>query len=256
MSHLPVSRELLEQIRRSAREKSLKDKSMSHHKWLDHFCSPFGYSYTALKRHVEELEAEALAQAMTDENRIWDERLASSLIWGTQPGAREITLPVPDQGANLISWPRCLTGSRLFSLREAGPRTTLCGPVFHMEGLEIVFEGEELTLMTDQTLLMAFIMAARGQRCGALVACGVYKPQAAGGRCLPDLADSIAPAEIARTLWRLTNCRLTIDDYGFDGPILAYADARWAPEHITFAFNPAFANFYYPILRFFNREAF
>ena len=55
--------------------------------------------------------------------------------------------------------------------------------------------------------------------------------------------------EVERVLWRLSNCHLTFADYDFDGPILAYADASKAPYHFGYAFNPAFANFFYPFLR-------
>lgn len=226
---------------------------MGHHKWLDHFCEPFGFTYTALKRRVETLEAEAESQALAQEDQTWRERLEKSLVWGALPTEREITLPLPDSGVSQVPWPNCFAGTCLFSVSETGPRAKCCGPVFNIDNREIHFEGEELTVSIDQTLLMAFIMAARGLRCGALVECGVYKSQADGGRCLPDVADTVAPIEITRTLWRLSNCRLAVDEYGFDGPVLAYADARRAPEHISFAFNPAFANFYFPNLLIFKQ---
>lgn len=184
---------------------------------------------------------------------MWDDRFASSLVWGTRPAAGDQTLQFPEVGANHVPWPDCFVPSRLFSLWESGPREMRAGPVFHAEDMDILFEGEELAIMTDQTLLMAFIVASRGLRCGAVVECALRASQD-GGRHLPDLADSVAGFEIARTLWRLVNCRLVVDDYGFDGPILRYADASRAPEHMTFAFNPNFANFYYPILRIFGQS--
>lgn len=254
MTQAPITRELLEQIRQSAWEKSRQDKSRSHHQWLDHLCGPYGYTYTALREHVAKLEEAALAQAMAAEDRIWNERFASSLSWGTRPHAGDQTLLFPEADANHVPWPNCFVPSRLFSLRESGPREMRSGPVFHMEGVEIIYEGEELAIMTDQTLLMALIVASRGVRCGAVVECALHEPQG-GGRHLPDLVDSVAGFEIARTLWRLVHCRLVLNDYGFDGPILSYADASRAPDHMAFAFNPDFANFYYPILRIFGKSS-
>lgn len=249
MSKTPLNEALLEQLRVSARENARRDKSKTYLQWLDLLCGEHGFTYTSLKKRIEELEAQALAESLAAEDRMWKERLAKSRVWGVPPEIADQTLPLPVEDNTSVPWPHCFIESRLFSLTEFGPHRELSGPVFRMDGREMFFDGEELRVSSDQTLLIGFIMASRGARCGSIVQCSLADFEDTMGCRLTDLGIPMAHAEIERTLWRLSNCRLNFGDYNFDGPILAYADARRAPDHFGFAFNPAFANFYYPVLR-------
>ena len=253
MSQTPLNQELLEQLRMSAREKARRDKSRTYLQWLDLLCGEHGFTYTSLKKRIEELEAQALAEALAAEDRMWEERLARSRVWGVPPELADQTLPLPVEDNTHVPWPHSFIESRLFTLTESGPRRTLSGPVFRMDGHEMLFDGEELRISPDQTLLLGFIMASRGIRCGAIVQSSLADFEGVMGCSLPDLGIPMSHAEVERTLWRLSNCRLNFGDYDFDGPILAYADSRRAPNHFGFAFNPAFANFYYPFFRILGR---
>lgn len=250
MTQTSPNQDLLEQLRQSARAMSRQDKSKTYLQWLDVLCAEHGFTYTSLKKRVEEIEAQALAESLAAEDRIWDSRLTASRVWGDVPkdSDQSIALPVKDDGN--VPWPAGFIESRLFTLAEAGVRSSLSGPVFRMDGHEMLYDGEELRLVSDQTLLMAFILLSRGVKCGDVVVCSLPDLERAFGGALPTLGLPIAEKEIERTLWRLSNCRLTFDEYGFDGAILAYADARHAPERFGFAFAPAFINFFYPFMQF------
>lgn len=248
MSQTPLNQELLEQLRSSAWKKSRQDKSRSYLQWLDLLCGEYGFVYTSLKTHIEALEA---AELLATEDAMWKERLAKSRVWGKLAAPIEITLPIPVEDEFHVPWPNCFMESRLFSLTEKVPRRTLTGPVYRMDGKTMLFEGEELRICHDQTLLMAFIMASGKRPCGTLIECSLKAFEAILGSSMAGAG--MALHEIERTLWRLSNCRLIFEEYGFDGPLLAYADAGSAPTYFKFAFNPVFAHFYYPILKLFSR---
>lgn len=260
VSETLFNQELLEQLRSSAweksrQDKSRQDKSRTYLQWLDLLCSKYGFTYPSLKKHIEELEAAVLAKSLAElfavENAMWEKRLANSRVWGIAPALADQTWPLPVEDSTHVPWPTSFIECRLFSLAEAPPCRTLSGPIFRMDDQEMLFDGEELRLCHDQSLLMGFILISRETQCGAIVECSLQDLEGIMGCPMPDLGMPISYMEIERTLWRLSNCRLTFPEYGFDGPILAYADARRAPDHFRFAFNPAFANFYYPILKIF-----
>lgn len=250
MSQTSFDQALLDQLRTSARERARKDKSKTYLQWLDELCSPYGFAYTSLKRRVEEIEAEAAAEAMCVEDRLWDKRLARSRVWGTTPDPTTQSLPLPVDDDVHVPWPTGFFECRLFSLTESGPRETLSGPVFRLDDKDMRYDGEELRISPDQTLLMGFITMSRGVHCGEVVVCSLADFESRMGGSLMEFGIPVSHGEIERTLWRLVNCRLVYPDVGFDGPILAYADTRRAPQSFSFAFNPKFANFYYPFLGF------
>ena len=241
---------LLAQLRMSARERARKDKSKTYLQWLDELCSSYGFAYTALKRRVEEIEAEAEAESLRVEDRLWHERLAASRVWGAIPDPATQSLPLPIDDDACVPWPAQFIECRLFLLTESGPRKTHTGPVFRLDGRDMNYDGEELRISPDQTLLMGFISMSRGLRCGEVVACSLAELERRMGGSLLEFGLPVSYVEIERTLWRLANCRLAFPDVGFGGQILAYADARHAPQSFSFAFNPKFANFYYPFLAF------
>jgi len=92
------------------------------------------------------------------------------------------------------------------------------------------YDGQTLRISPDQTLLMGFITMSRRIRCGEVVACLLSELESRMGGSLLEFGIPVSHVEIERTLWRLVNCRLTFPDVGFDGSILAYADARHAPD--------------------------
>lgn len=255
MSQTLFNQELLEQLRSSAREKSRQDKSRSYLQWLDLLCGEYGFVYTSLKTHIEALEAEAAAKSLAEllaaEDAMWNERFVQSRVWGKLVAPLEVTLPIPVEDEFHVPWPSCFVESRLFSLNEKVPRRTLTGPVYRMDGKTMLFEGEELRICHDQTLLMVFLMVSGKRPCGTLIECSLQAFEATLGSSLAEAG--MALHDIERTLWRLSNCRLIFEEYGFDGPLLVYADAGSVSTHFKFAFNPAFAHFYYPILKLFSR---
>ncbi len=248
VSQTLFNQELLEQLRSSAWNKSREDKSRSYMQWLDLLCGEYGFVYTSLKTHIEALE---VAELLTAEDAMWKERLAKSRVWGTLVSPPEVTLPIPVEDEFHVPWPSCFVESRLFSLSEKVPRRTLTGPVYRMDGKTMLFEGEELRICHDQTLLMVLLMVSGKKPCGALIECSLQAFETTLGSSLAEAG--MALHDIERTLWRLSNCRLIFEEYGFDGPLLVYADAGSVPAHFKFAFNPAFAHFYYPILKLFSR---
>lgn len=255
MSQTLFNQDLLEQLRSSAWKKSRQDKSRSYLQWLDLLCGEYGFTYTSLKKHIEELEAVAAAKSLAEmlaaEDVMWDERLAKSRVWGKLVAPPEVTLPIPVEDEFHVPWPSCFVESRLFSLSEKVPRRTLTGPVYRMDGKAMLFDGEELRICHDQTLLMVLLMVSGKRLCGTLIECSLQAFETTLGSSLAEAG--MALHDIERTLWRLSNCRLIFEEYGFDGPLLAHADAGSAPTHFKFAFNPTFAHFYYPILKLFSR---
>lgn len=199
-----------------------------------------------VKRPRTHLGASILAEARKAESDLWEERLAKSRIWGElgPDNHVEVTIPLPMQGHRIL-WPRCFAVSSLFSANE-GPRKQLSGQPFSLDGLKMHYRGEELRVATDQTLLMAMMFVAGKHPCGSLIEIALNQLETALGSPLPKLGMPIAYYEIARTLWRLANCVLTVDAYRFEGPILTFVDAREAPQCIRLRFNPDFARLFYP----------
>lgn len=245
MSKSHFTQAFLEQVRAAAREKSRQDKSKSYLQWLDHLCGEHGFTYTSLKRRIEDLE---VAQVAAIEDDLWRTRLADCRVWGHLPAKEDHmpSLPVHDDGN--VPWPGGFIESRLFSLASTGLRRMVSGPVYRMDGLPMSYEGEELRLCHDQTLLMAFVLVSRDAPCGALVRGSLQSLERVMGGPLTELGIPVSHVDIERSLWRLTNGLVTFHEYSFDGPLLAYADARRAPDYFEFAFNPDFAYFYYPLL--------
>ncbi|WP_447982599.1 hypothetical protein [Achromobacter kerstersii] len=253
MSQTFLNQDFLEDLRRSAREKSRLDKSRTYLQWLDQLCGEFGFTYTSLKKRIEELEALLLAESLAADDQKWEERLARSRVWGSIPERVDQSLPLPVEDGFHAPWPHAFVESRLFSLTEFGPRRALSGPIFRTDGREMFYGGEELRISSDQILLMGLIMASRDVPCGAIVECSLSNLEQVMGSPLSDQGNPMSPTDVERTLWRLSNCHLRFSDYDFDGPILAYSDASKAPDNFLYVFNPAFANFFYPFLRVLGR---
>jgi len=243
-----LNQALLDQLRLAAKIKARQDRSRSHMQWLDVLSAELGFTFNSLTERIKELEAQALAEAVDAEDERWMQRLEQSRVWGALPPTELHTLALPVEGDENVPWPHSLAACALFSLAESGARPAMSGPVYRLDGEVMAYEGDELRIDPDQTLLMAFIMASRGVRCGERVESSLASLEARMGCRLAELGMPIEVRELERTLWRLSNCRLEYNARRFDGPILAYVDATRAPDHFEYAFNPAFANFYYPFL--------
>ncbi|MEO3714091.1 hypothetical protein [Roseateles flavus] len=248
MSKPTLNQAFLDQLRLSAKDKARQDPSLSYMQWLDELCSELGFTYNSLRDRIKELEAQALAESLAAEDTMWVQRLALPRVWGSLPPATRQKFPLPLEGDRDVPWPNSLVTCSLFTVTEIGPRQAKSGPVFSLDDESMAYQGDELRVSCDQTLLMAFIMASRGMRCGALVSCSLESLEARMGCRLTELGMPIEVREIERTLWRLCHCRLEFAARRFDGPILAYVNATKAPAQFEYAFNPDFANFYFPIL--------
>jgi hypothetical protein len=116
----------------------------------------------------------------------------------------------------------------------------------------MLFQGEELRVGDDETILMALISVAGKHPCGRLVEFSVEDLDKAAGTPLPEWGMPVQYDAIARTLWRLAHCQLTVSQFKFKGPILSFADARQTPARFAIRFHPSFVNFYYPALALFS----
>lgn len=244
MSASNVTVELLKQLRRVARSKSRQDKSKTFLQWLDHLCRAHGGTYTSLKRRVEELAQLAHANALAEEDRIWMARLAESRVWGAVPSEESQGWPLPPHELGTVPWPHCFATSNLFGVGEYGPKVVVAESLLSLDEHAMTFHGERLRVHPDQTFFMAFILKAGSAPCGELFELSMPDLEATLGCSLSKRGMPIEPASIERTLWRLTNCRLTCPEFQFDGPLLTYADARQAPDLIRFALHPALGNFF------------
>lgn len=253
MSHTLLNQQLLETLKRDAKKKKREDASLSYNQWLDVLSSQHGFAtFSSLKRRVEELEQQARDQASAAEEAQWAKRFAKPMVWGTVPdeqaGLGE-TFPLPVSDGSVV-WPNCFAGSRLFTCAD-GPRRQLDEPLHTLDGPEMHFQGEELRVADDQVILMTLISAAGKHPCGRLVEFSTGDLDQVAGVPLPEWGMPVQYDAIARTLWRLVHCELTVSEFKFKGPLLMYADARRAPLHFAVRFNPDFANFFYPILTLF-----
>jgi hypothetical protein len=254
MSHTLLNQQLLESLKRSAKKKKRDDPSLSHSQWLDALSAEHGYAtFSSLKRRVEELEQQAHDAALAVEDEQWAKRFEEPMVWGRiADGRGELgeTLPLP-VSAGSVPWVNCFSGSSLFTCAD-GPRRQLDGPLYTFGSPEMHFQGEELRVADDQTIFMALISATGQLPCGRLVEFSTEDLDKAIGLPLPEFGIPVEYDAIARTLWRLVHCELTVSEFKFKGPLLSYADARRAPGHFAIRFNPDFANFYYPVLALFS----
>ena len=253
MSHTQIDQHLLDRLKRIAKKRRRDDPSLSYNQWLDSLSSKHGFAtFESLRRRVDELERLAHNDAIVAEEMVWEQRLAAPAVWGTLPtgqGEHDETVPLPKAPPHSVPWPNCFRGAALFTAAD-GPRKQLDGPVklYMGEAVEMHFKGEELR-KSDQIVLEGLILTVGHYPCGRLAECTNVELNQALGRPLPEWGMPIQYDAIIRTLWRLVHCELTVEDFGFKGPILSYVDARRAPSQFAIRLNPAFANFYYPFLR-------
>jgi len=251
MSNIALNQQLLENLKREAKKKKRENPSLTHNQWLDVLSAQYGYAtYNSLKRRVEEIEQQARDQDVAAEEEQWAKRFEEPLVWGSVTGhgrnALDETFPLPVADGS-VPWPNCFCGSSLFTCAN-GPRRQFDGPVYTVDGPEMHFQGEELRVGDDETILMALISVAGKLPCGRLVEFSTDDLDKAVGLPLPDWGMPVQYNAIARTLWRLTHSELTVSEFKFRGPILSYADARQQPGHFAIRFNPNFANFFHPVL--------
>lgn len=277
-----INRELVEHLKRQAKQYAKRRRKTSapghdserltYMQWLDKLCAEYGFTYTGLRQHVSDNEAAANKAANAD---LWRQRLTRPWRWGTlceNPGqAPRESLELPPSPDGTLPWPHCLVGSDLFNHTE-GPRRMRCGPLFVLgtparkdpadvaalgaiqqlfllseEAAEMFYEGEALGHATDGMLLKALIMIAGREPCGRL--CRVKLDRLNAMLDGPLFRKGIAEdGGLERSLWRLTNCTLEVPAYGYDGPLLAYADATGFPDELVFRLPPDFI-FLYSLLR-------
>lgn len=231
VSHPEVTQELLDLFRRLAREKSRKGNSKTYAQWLDHFCHAYGFTFASAKQYLED--------------KIWDEKFQEVRVWGSPPSKKKYKHAFPETDRSEVAWPKCLNGCALFSVSESSFRVSQSGPVFSVDQAEISYEGEELRVEQDQTLLMGLITLSRSRPCGSTFEFTLGTLEEEVGYPIPAFRVKKSDKEIERSLWRLANCRLTMPAFGFDGPFLSYVDVSQSPQHYKCAFNPSFSYLYY-----------
>ncbi|WP_146097278.1 hypothetical protein [Rhodoferax sp. TS-BS-61-7] len=231
MTHPEVTQEVLDLFRRLARETSRKDNSKSYTQWLDHFCHAYGFTFASAKQYLED--------------KVWDEKFQGVRVWGSPPSQKNYKQAFPETDRTEVAWPNCLNGSALFSVSESSFRASRSGPVFNLDQAEISYEGEELRVEQDQTLLMGLITISRDKPCGITFEFTLKMLEQEIGYPIPPSRVKKTDKEIERSLWRLANCRLTMPAFGFDGPFLSYVDVSESPQHYKCAFNPSFLCLYY-----------
>jgi hypothetical protein len=253
MPHTLLNRQLLERLKRLAKKKSRDDPSLGHNKCLDELSAPYGYAtFASLTRRVAEIEQQAIDESLAAEEGQWFERWEKPMVWGSLPDGRGIdeTVPVPFREGSPC-WPNCFSGSNLFTGAD-GPRRQLDGPVrLFFDGPEMHFRGEELRCTDDYPVFAELLCAVGHYPCGRLVEFSAEQIETAVGQAVPEWRRPVRQNTIARTLWRLVHCELTVRDFKFKGPLLSYADARRGPENFAIRLNPDFANLYYPFLTLF-----
>lgn len=237
--------EFLEGLRTRARLASRADSSRTYLQWLDHLSEEYGFTYTALKRKIESLDARLCGY----EDEKWRTRLDGKRCWGRVPYRWEQTWPIPTVPAGEVAWVDAFAESALFTVNE-GPRRELAGTVFRLDQLSMQYYGEELRVDSDQPVLMALTGIASGTRCGQVIEASHAQLSEMYG-CELDEMFAEGPLTVQQVLWRLSNSRLVFDKFSFDGPLLSFVAIRPCKTRYRIAFNPAFANFYYPVLRLF-----
>lgn|GEM_PF-4726168 len=241
--------EFLKALRAQARLTSRTDASRTYLQWLDHLSKQYGFTYTALKRKIEELAAQGQLCGFEDEK--WRARLCGKRSWGCVPQRWERSWQIPSVPAGRIAWVDAFAESALFTV-NAGPRRELAGTVFRLDEMSMLYYGEELRADSDQPVLMALTGIASGARCGQVVEASDDQLSRIYGRGLNEMFSEGA-LTVQQALWRLSNSRLVFDKFGFDGPLLSFIAIRPCQTKYRIAFNPAFANFYYPALRMFRK---
>lgn len=235
----------LESLKKRAKKLAREDLSATHVQWLDRLCAEFGYTYTALKLHIEVLEQ---AARDAEEDALWAPRFSVPFPWGalsekTGMPPRQ-TLPLPFVKAGGIPWPRCFAGSSLFNTAE-GPRRMLSQALPAIDGPVMLFKGEELRVTQDVDVLMGLLMVSSFEPCGSLVETSLTDLEAAWGRSSLEMGFGAERRHLEKSLWRLSSCTLTVQEYDFDGPLLAYVDASSLPDRLAFRLHPDVANFFY-----------
>ena len=107
------------------------------------------------------------------------------------------------------------------------------------------YQGEELRISSDDAIFSGLVMGSREKFIGEVISLSLENFEAGMGCRLEDLGMPVSPAEIARTLWRLTHSVVSVPSVGFDGPLLKYADTSHAPGIFHYRFNPEIARLYY-----------
>lgn len=268
MGTIDLNQSTLNHIRKLAKQKSRQDNSLTYTQWLDTLSREHGYKgYCSLKRHVDaairEAEAAAREIELEEEEALWADRFSNSLVWGTHSestpeGEPFETLPLtilaPDCEPGSVPWPNSLSRSPLFSL-TSGKRKQLDMPLITMEptdnGHLRHYSGEQWR-MDDQVILLAIMLISKRIPYGKMFHFTIGDLEDTFGRPLASLATPIEPAQITRTLWRLSHSTLTMSEFNFRGALLNFVDATNAPEKFSVRFNPRFANFFlsWPIMRF------
>lgn len=235
----------LETLKRRAKKLAREDQSVTHVQWLDKLCAEYGYTYTALKQHIEAVE---LAARDAEEDALWTPRFSAPFTWGAltektgKPPRKTMSLPSEDAGK--VPWPLCFARSPLFNIGE-GPRCMLSQALPVFDGTSMFFKGEELRQTQDCDLLAGLFMVSGRRLCGSLIEISLADLESAWGCSLQEMGFSIERRHLEKSLWRLAHCTLTAPAHEFDGPLLAYVDASTLPDRLAFRLHPDLANFFY-----------
>ena len=155
--------------------------------------------------------------------------------WG-QLDATE-SIPIPWLEPSIVPWPNLFIGSQLFRARP-GTAALRNVSLTSLDGEEMRYSGEQLQSSIDGTLLKALLVTAGRSPCGRLVRVTIDDIEAALGCRLPELGIPIHYDDVAKSVWRLATCSLSVPAIGFVGPLLAYADVAMAPQY-RIRLNPA-----------------
>jgi hypothetical protein len=247
----PANKKLLSEIRSKAKAKSKIDKSLSYVAWLNLYSKPYGVTtYKALKEHLAAQERKQFAK---EEEVIWYERLSQPRPWdrsnSVRPGSPSVTMAIPGNNGADVPWPSLLCGSHLFTFGIELRRNfdedicTTDDETFH-------YQGEELFMSPDQTVLMALILLSKGVACGNTIEFSLQDFENSLGCKLEELGMPFHYEEIERSLWRLTHCTLTVESKSFKGPFLIYADTRKSPDSYQVKINPELIKLYLDLPNF------
>jgi len=249
MKQVQLSLALLDQVKAEAKQLERSDKSKSYVEWLNVLAQKYGvHTFEALNKKLKEQLQKDASKA---ETLIWNARYSEDgLLWGTLgPGGQDNCLEsmaLPVTGSN-VPWPHCFSENALFSPAE-GPRSQIDGELKTLFGsTEVFYQGEQLSVGGDQTVLMAIMTFSGKHRCGRLLEFSVADLEASIGCKFSEMGMPLVIDEISRSLWRLTHCNLRVDDFEFSGPILVFSDTRKPSEKYRVRINPDFYNFFSPL---------